>query len=92
MEEENTFKQWKKQCFNKMDFSKKGSIDKDINAVVSFLNDSDNYFTTSSCSGRIILIDGVKVKEYIAKLFCMNSFLQVLMSQSVNQSMNHLVK
>lgn len=60
MEGENRFKQWKKQCLNKMDLSKKGSIDEDINSVVSALNNSDHYFTTSSCSGRIILIDGVK--------------------------------
>ncbi|KAJ8274303.1 hypothetical protein COCON_G00089280 [Conger conger] len=59
MEVENTFKQWKKQCLNKIDFSKKGSVDEDITNIVSVLNDSEKYFTTSSCSGRIIVIDGV---------------------------------
>ncbi|XP_061099400.1 tRNA wybutosine-synthesizing protein 3 homolog isoform X3 [Conger conger] len=58
MEVENTFKQWKKQCLNKIDFSKKGSVDEDITNIVSVLNDSEKYFTTSSCSGRIIVIDG----------------------------------
>lgn len=65
MEGENTFKQWKKQCLNKLDLSKKGNIDEDIKTLVSFLNNSDNYFTTSSCSGRIILIDGVKITRWI---------------------------
>ncbi|KAJ8357550.1 hypothetical protein SKAU_G00203440 [Synaphobranchus kaupii] len=59
MEVENTFRQWKKQCLNKVDLSKKGSVDEDIANIVSMLNDSEKYFTTSSCSGRIIVIDGV---------------------------------
>ena len=59
MTTENTFGQWKKLCLNKIDFSKKGSVDEDISHVVALLNSSKNYFTTSSCSGRIILVDGV---------------------------------
>ncbi|XP_026887010.2 tRNA wybutosine-synthesizing protein 3 homolog [Electrophorus electricus] len=59
MEDENTFKQWKKQCLNKIDFSRKGSIDDEISSIVAFINSSEHYFTTSSCSGRIVLIDGV---------------------------------
>ncbi|XP_048119581.1 tRNA wybutosine-synthesizing protein 3 homolog isoform X2 [Alosa alosa] len=59
MDHENAFKQWKRQCFSKVDFSKKGNIDDEIYPVVCLINDSSNYFTTSSCSGRIILIDGV---------------------------------
>ncbi|XP_053507689.1 tRNA wybutosine-synthesizing protein 3 homolog [Ictalurus furcatus] len=70
MEGENTFKLWKKQCLSKMDLSKKGSVDEDINTVVSFLNNSDNYFTTSSCSGRIILIDGVSDCVDVQKQNC----------------------
>ncbi|XP_030631107.1 tRNA wybutosine-synthesizing protein 3 homolog [Chanos chanos] len=70
MDGENTFKQWKKQCLNKIDFSKKGSVDEAISNIVSCLNDSDNYFTTSSCSGRIILIDGVSDSTDIQKQNC----------------------
>lgn len=56
---DDSFLQYKKQCMSKIDLSKKGSVDEDISDVVAFINDSDNYFTTSSCSGRITLIDGV---------------------------------
>ncbi|XP_023671696.2 tRNA wybutosine-synthesizing protein 3 homolog isoform X3 [Paramormyrops kingsleyae] len=56
---DDRFLQWKKQCMSKIDLSKKGSVDEDISDVVAFINDSENYFTTSSCSGRITLIDGV---------------------------------
>ncbi|XP_043114738.1 tRNA wybutosine-synthesizing protein 3 homolog [Puntigrus tetrazona] len=52
------FQSWKDQCLNKCDFSKKGSVDDDISHIVSFINSHDQYFTTSSCSGRIILFDG----------------------------------
>ncbi|XP_069088537.1 tRNA wybutosine-synthesizing protein 3 homolog isoform X2 [Pleurodeles waltl] len=51
------FKKWKQQCLNKADFSKKGSVDADIADLVQYLNARDHFFTTSSCSGRIILID-----------------------------------
>ncbi|XP_029380819.1 tRNA wybutosine-synthesizing protein 3 homolog [Echeneis naucrates] len=54
---EKNFSQWKAQCLNKMDLSKKGIVDRHIEHVVSLLNDTDEFFTTSSCSGRIILID-----------------------------------
>lgn len=57
---EKTFSQRKKQRLNKLDLSKKGSVDEDIEHVVSLLNSFEEYFTTSSCSGRIILIDGVR--------------------------------
>ncbi len=56
----DTFESWKHQCLNKCDFSKKGSVDGDISHIVSFINSHDKYFTTSSCSGRIILFDGGK--------------------------------
>jgi len=59
--EGDTFQQWKNQCLNKCDFSKKGSVDEDISHIVSFINSHDRYFTTSSCSGRIILFDGVSL-------------------------------
>jgi len=47
----------KKQCLEKIDKSKKQSVDKDIKPIVDFLNSSENYYTTSSCSGRIMLIE-----------------------------------
>lgn len=57
---EKIFSQWKRQCLTKLDQSKKGSVDGDIKHVVSLLNSCEEYFTTSSCSGRIIVIDGVR--------------------------------
>lgn len=56
---EKNFHQWKKLCLNKLDLSKKGSVDEDIEQVVSLINSREEFFTTSSCSGRVILIDAV---------------------------------
>ncbi|KAI1883108.1 hypothetical protein AGOR_G00241840 [Albula goreensis] len=70
MAAENTFRQWKKQCLNKIDLSKKGSVDEDIASLVRMLNDSEQYFTTSSCSGRIIVIDGVSDCPDVQKQNC----------------------
>lgn len=49
------FKNWKKNALEKMDKSRAGGIDRPIQELVSKINNSDNMFTTSSCSGRIIV-------------------------------------
>ncbi|XP_056598781.1 tRNA wybutosine-synthesizing protein 3 homolog [Triplophysa dalaica] len=68
--EGDTFQQWKNQCLNKSDFSKKGSVDEDISHIVSFINSHEKYFTTSSCSGRIMLFDGVSDCPDVQKQNC----------------------
>lgn len=50
---------WKEQCLEKMkklDKSRKGSIDEDIKRLLEKINKKQDYFTTSSCSGRIIIL------------------------------------
>lgn len=72
---EKSFAQWKKQCLNKADLSKKGAVDEAIEHVVSLLNSREEYFTTSSCSGRVILIDGVSLTHfYYRGMFMTNSW------------------
>ncbi|TRY87546.1 hypothetical protein DNTS_007096 [Danionella cerebrum] len=66
----DTFQQWKKQCLNKCDLSKKGSVDEDIAHIVSLINCRDRYFTTSSCSGRILLLDAVSDCPDVQKQNC----------------------
>ena len=39
-----------------LDKSKKGSLDEEIAELVNLINSLDNYYTTSSCAGRIMLI------------------------------------
>ena len=50
------FDKKKKGCLSKIDKSKKGSVDKKIKKLVDLINSLKDYYTTSSCSGRILLI------------------------------------
>ncbi len=47
---------WKKNFLDKKDKSNKGEIDKKIKPLVDEINKLGNYFTTSSCSGRICIL------------------------------------
>lgn len=51
----NSFNTWKYNALKKSDKSKKGSIDKQIKPLIDKINNINNYFTTSSCSGRITI-------------------------------------
>ncbi|MBW2981328.1 hypothetical protein KY343_00480 [Candidatus Woesearchaeota archaeon] len=50
------FQNQKKTFLKKLDKSKKGEIDKPIKQLIKIINKSKNYYTTSSCSGRIVLL------------------------------------
>ncbi|XP_043431229.1 tRNA wybutosine-synthesizing protein 3 homolog isoform X3 [Prionailurus bengalensis] len=59
MDRNAEFKRWKAQGLSKADLSRKGSVDEDVVELVQLLNEREQYFTTSSCAGRIILLDGI---------------------------------
>lgn len=51
------FRKQKQSCLSKIDLSKKGSLDEAVADIVAFINQHDQYFTTSSCSGRIYIYE-----------------------------------
>ena len=53
-----TFDNEKKTFLAKLDKSKKGSIDEKIIPLITVFNKTSNYYTTSSCSGRVYLWRG----------------------------------
>ncbi|XP_059545153.1 tRNA wybutosine-synthesizing protein 3 homolog isoform X2 [Myotis daubentonii] len=57
MERRAEFSRWKAQCLGKADLSRKGSVDEDVAELVQLLNGREQFFTTSSCAGRILLLD-----------------------------------
>lgn len=57
------FENLKKNILEKEDKSKIGEVDKEIKELVDKINSSEDYFTTSSCSGRIVLQTGDKKTE-----------------------------
>ncbi|MBW2995430.1 hypothetical protein KY312_03680 [Candidatus Woesearchaeota archaeon] len=50
------FENNKKTFLSKLDKSKKGSIDNHIIGLIKKINNLNNYYSTSSCSGRIVLL------------------------------------
>ena len=58
-----TFESDKKTILSKIDKSKKGSIDKEILKLINKINKSPNYYTTSSCAGRILVISKKSVRK-----------------------------
>lgn len=53
----------------KDDSSRKGSIDSHIIELVKYINVHSNYYTTSSCSGRILIFCEVKINALSNKSY-----------------------
>ena len=51
-----SFDYWKKKALTKKDKSKKAKIDERIKPLLDVINKHPNFYTTSSCSGRIVLL------------------------------------
>ena len=51
------FQKRKSDFLNKKDKSIKGSIDNDISRLVNEINSKKDFYTTSSCAGRIVLLE-----------------------------------
>jgi len=76
----------KKNVLGRMDKSKKGELDNGIKEICSLINANPNYYTTSSCSGRIILIEKPSDKKDEAKwLFTTHEKTDL---ESVKQNLN----
>lgn len=79
---QDKFKQSKESHINiELDKSKKGSVDILVEPLIKKINSSKDYFTTSSCSGRIMLIIPSEIKKDTQWLF-----------SSHNQVDNSLIK
>ncbi|RMF07001.1 hypothetical protein D6764_00925 [Candidatus Woesearchaeota archaeon] len=55
-EQKSDFDRMKRRALLKKDKSRAGSIDEPIRELINFINSLDDYYTTSSCSGRILII------------------------------------
>jgi len=64
------FEHGKEQFLAKLDKSKKGSIDSGVKRLVNLINRNPDYYTTSSCSGRsMLIIVPEKGKKWESKWF-----------------------
>ncbi|MBT4651150.1 hypothetical protein HOC13_01360 [Candidatus Woesearchaeota archaeon] len=57
------FQNNKKTFLAKLDKSKKGGIDEKVISLIGVINSKENYYTTSSCSGRVGLLKGSEKKN-----------------------------
>nr|XP_060629720.1 tRNA wybutosine-synthesizing protein 3 homolog [Anolis sagrei ordinatus] len=51
------FEHWKAQRLSRADESRKGSVDEPIEDLVRLLNGRESFCTTSSCSGRVVVLE-----------------------------------
>jgi len=58
-----TFERRKQDCLTKDDKSSIGGWDKSIAKLCDKINKLDNYYTLSSCSGRVVLIKNLDKKQ-----------------------------
>lgn len=59
----NSFNQRKRDVLSKLDKSSKGDWDKRIKELCDKINSLENYYTTSSCSGRVVVMVDQDKKE-----------------------------
>ena len=61
---ERDFLKNKKQTLEKLEHAKKkGLVDKDIISIIDLINSYDDYYTSSSCYGRIVLLEIPKIGD-----------------------------
>ena len=63
-----SFANEKKVFLSKLDKSNKSKIDKHIQSLINIINQKENYYTTSSCSGRVYLRSNSHQKDNIKLL------------------------
>ena len=62
MSRADVFDQQKKESLTGLDHSKKGTFDAPIHDLIDYINSLNDFFTTSSCSGRIIVFTEVNLQ------------------------------
>ena len=60
------FTSTKDNILNRADLSKKGGVDVEIQEIVNIINSQPDYCTTSSCAGRITLLERMSDKKFDA--------------------------
>lgn len=69
----NKFIKIKENKLSSPDLSKKGSVDDAIKDLVEFINKKSQFVTTSSCSGRIIVVSHVSILPQWIIIIILNS-------------------
>ena len=86
-----TFKKEKNDFLRKKDKSRKGSIDIKIKKLVDRINSLEGFYTTSSCSGRMLLlaIPRSNKKNEVQYLFCSHKKIKYWDIKKINDLLPH---
>ena len=83
------FKNEKLIQLRKSDKSKKGSYDRKISGLIKKINSSEDYYTTSSCAGRLLLIKELGKKSLNQILFFSHEGLSL---NKLKKALNQAIK
>lgn len=64
------FDEQKAGCLAAVDLSRKGSVDEAIESLIEFTNKHKDFFSLSSCSGRIVILREANVEKGVKKAGC----------------------
>jgi len=85
----NKFNQQKKDILSKTDKSSKGNWDEKISELCNKINSLKNYYTTSSCSGRIVLMIDQDKKE---KDLFIKVYHNLISLEKIKKDLNEIIK
>ena len=60
------FSSEKARVLSKVDLSRKGGVDEPVAELVSYINSLKDFYTTSSCSGRLVVLQEVSIATSIS--------------------------
>ena len=83
------FQEAKKKQLSKIDKSSIGGWDSKIKGLCNKINKKKNYYTTSSCAGRIVMIKGLDVKA--KDVFLFRSHKKVSLNE-IKKALNEISK
>ena len=78
------FQKEKNEFLEKKDKSRKGNIDSKIKKLVDKINSSENFYTTSSCSGRILILTIPQSNKKNEVQYLFNSHKKIKFNQIKN--------
>lgn len=82
------FAKHKNDFLNKEDKSEKKSIDKDIIKLVNLINSKGNYYTTSSCAGRIEILELIEGERHTNKFFSFHDSIKLKNISNITKKIN----
>ena len=61
---DSNFSSEKARVLGKVDLSRKGNVDEAVAELVCCINSLEDFYTTSSCSGRLVVLQEVNIFKY----------------------------